>query len=98
MQNPLLDDDRFVKKFRDRFKLPYNKFKELVEDCQASNLLNRWMSCDATGRQPTPVDLLVLGSLRYLGRGWTFDDVEECTAVSHEVHRVFFRQFIEFGS
>ena len=68
-----------------------------MQDCKASNLFNRWMSCDTTGRQPTPVDLLVLGSLRNLGRGRTFDDVEECTAVSQEVHRVFFCQFTEFG-
>eukprot|EP00804_Cyclotella_cryptica_P019054 CCRYP_014463-RA/>CCRYP_014463-RA protein AED:0.10 eAED:0.10 QI:0/0/0/1/1/1/2/0/449 len=31
-------------------------------------------------------------------RGWTFDDIEECTAVSQEVHRVFFGKFIEFSS
>jgi hypothetical protein len=40
----------------------------------------------------------VLGSLRYLGRGWTFDDVEENTAISKEVHRTFFHRFVEFGS
>lgn len=27
-----------------------------------------------------------------------FDDVEEATAVSKEVHTVFFQQFIKFGS
>jgi hypothetical protein len=35
----------------------------------------------------------VLGSLRYLGRGWTFDDLEEATGISEEVHRVFFHRF-----
>ena len=40
----------------------------------------------------------MLGSLRYLGRGWTFDDVEENTAISKEVHRTFFHRFIKFGS
>ncbi len=56
------------------------------------------MSCDAVGQKATPIELLVLGALRYLGRGWTFDDIEECTAVSQEVHRVFFGKFIEFSS
>ena len=42
--------------------------------------------------------MLVLGSLQYLGRGWTFDDVEENTAISKEVHRTFFHRFVEFGS
>jgi hypothetical protein len=41
---------------------------------------------------------MILGALRYLGRGWTFDDCEESTAISEEVHRVFFHQFIKIGS
>ena len=39
-----------------------------------------------------------MGSLRYLGRGWTFDDCEESTAISEEVHRTFSHQFILIGS
>ena len=46
----------------------------------------------------SPLELLILGSLRYLGRGYMFDDLEECTAISEEVHRVFFCQFIKIGS
>eukprot|EP00804_Cyclotella_cryptica_P015709 CCRYP_019516-RA/>CCRYP_019516-RA protein AED:0.25 eAED:0.25 QI:0/0/0/1/1/1/2/0/275 len=98
VENPLLEDEKFLKKFRIRFRLPYNNFEELSVECKASNLFMRWMSCDAVGQKATPIELLVLGALRYLGRGWTFDDIEECTAVSQEVHRVFFGKFIEFGS
>ena len=46
----------------------------------------------------SPIELLLLTSLQYLGRGWTFDDLEECTAISAEVIRVFFHCFISFGS
>ena len=42
--------------------------------------------------------LLLLGSLRYFGRSWTFDDLEESTAISRESHRVFFLRFIKYGS
>ena len=56
------------------------------------------MGCDATGKKSSPLELLILGSLRYLGRGWTFDDCEESTAISEEVHRKFFHQFILIGS
>ena len=42
--------------------------------------------------------LLLLGTLRYLGRGWTFDDVYEATGISQEVHRTFFHLFVDFGS
>ena len=42
--------------------------------------------------------LLLLGSLWYLGRSWTFNDIEECTAVSRDVQGCFLHKFIEFGS
>jgi hypothetical protein len=42
----------------------------------------------------------VLGSPRYLGRGWTFDNLlEENTGVDgEETFRIFFHKFIDFGS
>jgi hypothetical protein len=43
------------------------------------------------------VELLLLGTLRYLDRGWTFDDCEESTAIDKDVHRCFFHIFICFG-
>ena len=33
-----------------------------------------------------------------MGRGWTFDDFEEVTAIGEETHRHFFHQFIKIGS
>jgi hypothetical protein len=36
--------------------------------------------------------------MRHLGRGWTFDDLEEQTAISEETHRQFLHIFIEWGS
>jgi hypothetical protein len=98
IQNPLQEDNKFLTKFRGRFPLPYSQFEELVADCRTSDLFKRWQGCDALGRPSTPMELLVLGSLRYLGRGWTFDDIEESTAVSQEVHQNFFHVFINFGS
>jgi hypothetical protein len=44
-----------------------------------------------------PVELLLPGLLRYLERGWTFDNIEEKTAISISVHCNFFHTFIEFG-
>ena len=34
------------------------------------------------------MELLVLGTLFYLGHGWTFDDCEESTAIDKDVHFV----------
>jgi hypothetical protein len=33
-----------------------------------------------------------------LARGLTFDDIEEATYISADVHRVFFNKFLLFGS
>ena len=41
--------------------------------------------------------LLILGYLRYLGRVCCFDDIEEATGISQEVH-LFFREFTKFGN
>jgi hypothetical protein len=49
----------------------------------------------ALGDVGVPLDLLVLGSLRYLGRGWNFDDLEESTGISEESHRRFFHLFVK---
>lgn len=40
----------------------------------------------------------MLTALRYLGRGWTFDNLQENTAIIRETICQFFLKFIEFGS
>ena len=35
------------------------------------------------------ISLLILSTIRYLGRGWTFDDLEEATDIGQECHRLF---------
>jgi hypothetical protein len=67
-------------------------------------LFDRWRTeADGfTGRQSnkkaSPIELLLLGTLQCLGRGWTFDDIEESTKVSRDVHRCFFHAFTTFGA
>lgn len=96
--NPAKNDTKFLKKFRRRFRLPFDKFQEIVDKVKHSDLFLRWCSTDATGRESSPIELLLLGAFRYLGRGWTFDDLEEQTGISEETHRQFFHVFIEWGS
>jgi hypothetical protein len=36
--------------------------------------------------------------LRYIGRGWTFDDFEEATFIHEEAHHQFFHIFIHLES
>jgi hypothetical protein len=91
-------DAKLAKAFRNRFHLPYPQFLELVEDIRSNNLFDQWCGYKSNNKKVLPVELLLLGSLRYLGRGWTFNGCEESTAIDKDVHRTFFRVFLEFGS
>ena len=50
------------------------------------------------GTAPSDIALLLLGALRYIGRNFTFNDIEEANGISREVNRSFFHQFILYGS
>jgi hypothetical protein len=91
-------ESSMAKKFRERFCLPYPNFLQLVVSVSKSKLFDRWCGHKWNNKQALLIELLVLRSLRYLGHGWTFDDIEENTAISKEVHRTFFHRFVEFGS
>ena len=90
--------ERLLKLFRKRFRLPYNNFLLLCNDIKKHELFQRWTYNDAVGVKPSDIRLLLLGTLRYLGRSHTFDDACESTFISADVHRVFFQAFIEYGS
>jgi hypothetical protein len=83
-----------ARQFRRRFRMPLEQFRELIQIIRTENWFPMYEKPDATGRLGVPLELLVLGALRYLGRGWTFDDIEESTSISEETHRVFFRRFV----
>jgi len=89
---------KFQVKFRRRFRIPYDNYLELLEDLKQSGEFQRWLSQDAVGKPSSPLSLMLLGALRYLGRGWTFDDLEEATLVSEETHRQFFHRFLDYSS
>jgi hypothetical protein len=84
---------KHFKKFRRRFRMPFNSYKALVFEARSNNWFPEFEKCNALGQRGVPLDILILGSLRYLGRGWTFDDLHDATGVSEELHRVFFKAF-----
>ncbi|CAB9526768.1 Plant transposon protein [Seminavis robusta] len=98
--SPSLDCHKFNKKFRRRFRMPYPECLRLLGWAGAAEELTRWKlgSKDAAGTAASPLELMVLAALRYLGRGLTFDDLEEYTAINEETHRQFFHRFITWGS
>ena len=80
--------------------MPYATFEELVSIAEESPLFALWSSrsTDVTGQEAAPLLLLILCALRYLGRGWAFDNLSENTGISEKVTRVLFHKFIEFGA
>ena len=96
--SPQVNDVRFVKKFRRRFRCSYESFLKLLEMAKEELLFQRWRGRDAFGKDCSPIELLLLGSLRYIGTGWTFDDLQENTSIVEETHRRFFHKFILWGS
>ena len=99
VENPPLDSQRFRRTFRHRFRLPYESFVALASMIVAETThFEKWEKKDAVGRDASPIELLLLGTLRYLGRGAKLDDMEENTAISAETHRLFLHAFLEFGS
>ena len=91
---------RHKKKFRDRFRMPYDEWKKFVDKLNENEHFDSWKRgrTDALGRQCCPIELLILGVLRKLGRDMTFDDLEEITYISERTHRSFFKKFILYGS
>lgn len=86
------------KKFRRRFRMPYQSYLNFLEDARTENWFPKTGKPDATGKPGAPLELLVLGALRFIGRGWTFDDLEEATAISEERHRRFLHEFLKAGA
>ena len=98
---PLLDNDRFNRAFRRRFRMPHNSFQAIVAmAAQEDALFRRWRegAVNTIGQPAAPLPLLILSVLRYLGRGWLLDDLSESIGISEEVIRVFLHSFLLFGS
>jgi hypothetical protein len=84
--------DRVGAKFRRRFRVPYTVFEEICEDIQRVHNLSEHRY-DAKGEESVKIALLVLGSLRCIASGCTFDAIEELTCVSQDTHRIFFHKY-----
>ena len=100
--DPRPGNKKWEKMFRDRFRLPYNAFLDFVKVCEESEYFEKRSSESGINpynkRKVTPITLLILCALRYLGRCVTLDDLQEYCAVNIQTIREFIHLFIEFGS
>ena len=85
-------------KFRNRFRMPFDSFISLHNEIKAHELFPRWSNTDTTFESSPNMKLLLLGFLRYIGRSWTLDDIEEANGIFREVNRNFLHTMLEYGS
>lgn len=100
VSDPHTESAKFRKKFRRRFRCSHPSFVKHVAEVKESDLFKAWSdtASNCAGVEASPIELLVLGALRYLGRGWCHDDIEEQTCISAEVHRQFLHVYLLWGS
>lgn len=90
-----INKPKYAIKFRRRFRMPMIVFQNFMLKIRSENWFPHAEAVNAIGQIGIPLEILVLGSLRYIGRGWTFDDLEESTGVHEETHRKFFHVFVK---
>ena len=85
------DNHRDGKLFQRRFALSFDAIHEIIAMLRSDEIQHQiWTEKpDAFGKPAIPLELLVLGSFRVLTRNVTFDDLQEATFASANVHRVF---------
>jgi hypothetical protein len=98
LRNPSLkiSGSYFYKQFRRRFRIPYELFNPLVEECEQHGIFDSIADCCVgTGRtKKIPIQFKILAALRMLGRDYYADDVAEILDCGKETARLWFLAFI----
>jgi hypothetical protein len=94
VQQPMLNIPKFHRCFCNHFWMPYKQYVQFISNAKESSWFPHWEKHNST----SPIELLILGGFQYLGQGWTFDDLEENTLISCEVHQNNFHEFIVMGA
>jgi hypothetical protein len=76
-----------LKTFKTRFRLPFEDYLEFVKDAKEGH----WFPDH--DHEDAPLEIFILGSLRYLAGSLDMDEVGNLTGVPHRFLRVFFISF-----
>ena len=79
--------------------MPFSAWSDLVVDMKESPIFESWHDgkTNCAGKKSSPLELLSLCALRYLGQKCTFDCLEDAPFIGENTHRCFFQAFIEYG-
>ena len=84
-------ESRQYKVFRRRFAVTFERFKEIVEKTRSWGIFSE--KKDRYGRPCVPLELKILGALRYLSKGSSFDAIAELSGMAEQTAHSFFHQF-----
>ena len=89
-----------MKEFCSQYRLPYENFKELLQELGNHADFDKWTPgrTNNAKKHSSPLSLLLLGVLQYLGKGGCWDDCQHGTNINKETHRHFFHLFLKYGS
>ena len=98
---PASEYPAFYERFADHFMVTLPMWKEMVSNARASGSFPKRdiLSWGRGGHKVrSPLDIMMLGALRVLSKGWGFKEVSELTFISRQTHQDFFREFTQYGS
>ena len=70
------------KLFRDRFRMCHESYRKIVAMLKDEPDFASYKNTDASGRQASSLDVLVLGALSVIGRGVIYDDLLSGTYIA----------------
>ncbi len=92
-------EKKFHTKVGQQFRMSYESYRKILQEIKIHEFFpwhkNTAISC---GCRTSPMELLLLGSLRCLVQGWAFDNLDEATGISNETHDEFLHIFLIWGS
>lgn len=88
------EDSYEGRQFRRRFALPYVMFNDIYIAWRTTGEYRR--EKDRVGRKRIDARLLILGTLRFLSKGTTFDMIDEVTDVSYQHNHHFLERFLRW--
>jgi len=90
LRDPTSDEARL---FQRRFRISFGLFEYILKWVISWVAESRKSDTDVSGRDSVPLDLLLLGVLRMLGRGTCADGITELSAISETKMLSFFKEF-----
>ena len=86
---------KLLKTFKRRFKMPFTAFKDIVTEAKEKEWFPDYEENYAFGQKNVTLEMLILTSIRFLGRGCAVDEISGLSGISEKAIRKFYKAFTE---